>query len=92
MLIAVLSTSSTYWPDTISVPIYYAHDPSFYGDEAAAGGSKYLEFSRKVDGLVMQFCGSSPAELALAIVQAAIFGKDKKKKKKKIELQKEGES
>jgi hypothetical protein len=75
MLVSVISTASTYWPDTISVPIFYAHDPAFYGDEAAAGGSKYQEFSRKVDGLVLQFCGSSPTELAIAIVQAAIFGK-----------------
>ena len=78
MLVAVLSTASTHWPDVISVPIQYARDTAFYGDEAAAGGAKYQDFSRKVDGLVLQFCGSSPTELALAIVQAVIFGKKRR--------------
>lgn len=72
MLVSLLSCTSRHWSDAITVPMQYAIDPEFHGDEYVINPGKYSEFLRKVDGLVFQFCASSPTELATAILSAVI--------------------
>jgi hypothetical protein len=92
MLVAVLSAASKTWNDAMTIPIKYAHDPVFHGEEAVTtGGPKYSEFVRKLDGLIFQFCGSSPAELASAILQAASEGRWEGRNKKKMRKEMEDE-
>lgn len=74
MLVALLSTANDNWSDPVTVPILYAVDSQSHGEQAKSGSPVFHEFSRKIDGLVMQFCGSSPAELAIAVLQSVIDG------------------
>lgn len=74
MLEALLSTASQNWTNPITVPIGYAVDLQSHAEQAQSGSPIFLEFYRKVDGLVLQFCSSSPTELALSVLQTAADG------------------
>ncbi len=75
VIVSLLSCCTQQWSDSRQALIRYAHDPAYHGDDAVTNPGKYQEFYRKVDGLVFQFCGSSPAELALAITNTVVEGK-----------------
>jgi len=80
ILISVLSCANPRsWPDPISAPIKFATETNFPGDQdssrealTSSGGGKGppQEFSRKAEGLILQFCGSVPPDLALKILAA----------------------